>query len=50
MSDLQHGTSAADPLSLLAAIMLLALIAPLATIIPAWRASRAQPIVSLQYE
>lgn len=50
MKDLLPGLTAADPLSLLSTVLLLFLAAFLASFIPAWRASRVQPMTALRYE
>ena len=44
------GLNAADPLSLITVIVLLAGVAALAAFIPAWRASKVDPMVALRYE
>lgn len=50
MKDLLHGMSSTDPLSLLVTMLLLAVVGLLATFIPAYRASRIEPVVALRYE
>ncbi len=45
-----HGVKAHDPATLLAAVALLLLLAALAAIIPAWRATRIDPLVALRGE
>lgn len=50
MKDLLHGMSSTDPLSLLATMLLLAAAGLLATFIPAFRASRVEPVIALRYE
>jgi ABC-type antimicrobial peptide transport system permease subunit len=44
------GVTSTDPLVLATAIGLLALIAMLAGMLPAWRASRIDPAIALRYE
>ena len=52
MKDLLHGLSATDPLSFLGSLLLLllAIVGLLATFMPAYRASRVEPIIALRYE
>ena len=50
MVSLLYGVKAADPVSLVSAAAALASVALLATYVPALRASRVDPIVSLRYE
>jgi len=50
MSSLLYGVKAWDPIVLISAAALLSVIALLATYIPARRASRVDPIISLRYE
>ena len=50
MSSLLFGVSASDPLTFIVVVLLLALIALLATYIPAFRAMRLDPIVALRCE
>ncbi|HEX3681142.1 MAG TPA: ABC transporter permease [Bryobacteraceae bacterium] len=50
MKDLLHGVSSSDPVSLLATMLLLAIVGLLATFIPAYRASRIPPVIALRYE
>jgi predicted permease len=50
MSSLLFGVSASDPLTFVAVILLLALIALLASYIPARRAMRIDPMVALRHE
>jgi ABC-type antimicrobial peptide transport system permease subunit len=44
------GLRSSDPLSLIAAIVLLGIVAALAGFIPARRATRVDPMVALRYE
>jgi putative ABC transport system permease protein len=50
MSSLLYGISARDPLTFLATAFILVTIAMIATYIPAWRATRVDPLVALRYE
>ena len=50
MRGMLHGTSPADPLALAGVTGLLAVVALIATAIPAWRASKIDPIVALRNE
>jgi putative ABC transport system permease protein len=50
MSSLVYGVKPTDPLTFLAVAMVLAVVALSATIIPAYRAARVDPMVALRYE
>jgi len=50
MSSLVYGVKPTDPLTFLAVAMVLAIVALSATIIPAYRAARVDPMVALRYE
>ncbi len=50
MHDLLHGISGTDPTAFLGAAVLLLLVGLLATFIPAFRASRIDPMVALRHE
>jgi predicted permease len=44
------GLTATDPMPFATAIVILAIVAALATWLPAWRASRVDPLIALRYE
>jgi len=50
MASLLFGVSATDPLTLAVIVLLLALVALLASWIPAWRATQVDPLVALRHE
>jgi predicted permease len=50
MSSLVYGIKPTDPLTFLAVAMVLAIVALSATIIPAYRAAKVDPMVALRYE
>ena len=50
LSSLLFGVSSSDPLTFMAASLLLAAVATVAGFIPAWRAAQADPVVALRYE
>jgi predicted permease len=50
MSDLVFGVSTSDPLILSVAVGLLVAVAAMASVLPAWRASRVDPMVALRCE
>ena len=45
-----YGLSAADPVSITLSVLILAAVAGLATWLPAYRASRVDPLIALRYE
>jgi len=47
---LLHGVTAADPLTFTAVAIVLAGVAALASVVPAWRASRVDPVIALKSE
>jgi ABC-type antimicrobial peptide transport system permease subunit len=50
MKDQLYGVSAGDPLTLIAIVILLILVALLACWLPARRAAKVDPLVALRYE
>jgi hypothetical protein len=50
LSGLFYGISARDPMTLTVASVLLLLVSAIAAFVPAWRASRTEPVVALRYE
>lgn len=50
LKDLLSGISATDPLSFLGTMLLIALVGSLATLIPAYRASKVEPVIALRHE
>jgi len=50
VSAMLFGISAADPLTIAAATLLMIVVAALASLMPAHRASRVDPMVALRYE
>jgi putative ABC transport system permease protein len=50
MQTLLYGVSAADPLTFVSVAVMLALVALAASLVPAWRATRVNPVVALKTE
>ena len=50
MQALLHGVSPADPLTFAAVAGLLSLVAAVASLVPAWRATRVDPVIALKAE
>jgi ABC-type antimicrobial peptide transport system permease subunit len=47
---LLHGVTPADPLTFAAVAIVLTGVAALASVVPAWRASRVDPVIALRSE
>jgi ABC-type antimicrobial peptide transport system permease subunit len=50
LSSLLYGVGANDPVTFLGVAVLLSAVAALASLIPAWRAARIDPMEALRYE
>jgi len=50
LASMLYGLTARDPFTLIGAAVVLIAVATLAATLPAWRASRTDPITALRYE